>query len=134
MPMKLAAITYLVRDYDEAIRWFVDVLGFELKEDTWLGENKRWVRVAVPGGATSLLLAKAEGPNQIAGVGNAAGGRVGYFLYVDDFEVDYQRLLALDVRFREMPRHESYGTVAVFDDLYGNGWDLIGPPAAAGLR
>lgn len=119
--MKLAAITYVVRDYDEAIRWFVDVLEFVLQEDTKLSETKRWVRVATPGGETSLLLAKAAGANR------AAGGRVAFFLHVNDFEVIYQRLLARGVHFREPPRHEAYGTVAVFDDLYGNGWDLIGP-------
>jgi catechol 2,3-dioxygenase-like lactoylglutathione lyase family enzyme len=122
--MKLAAVTYLARDYDEAIAWFVDVLGFVLQEDTRLSETKRWVRVAAPGGETSLLLAKWDGANQ------AAGGRVAYFLHVEDFEATYQQLLARGVQFREQPRHEIYGTVAVFDDLYGNGWDLIGP----GLR
>jgi catechol 2,3-dioxygenase-like lactoylglutathione lyase family enzyme len=123
--MKLAAVTYLVRDYDEAIRWFVDLLGFELREDTPLGNGKRWVRVAAPESDGSLLLARAEGANQQASIGKAAGGRVGFFLHVSDFETTYQRLLSQGVHFREKPRHESYGTVAVFEDLYGNEWDLI---------
>jgi catechol 2,3-dioxygenase-like lactoylglutathione lyase family enzyme len=127
--MRLSAITYVVRDYDEAIAWFVGVLGFELREDTRLNDKKRWVLVAAPGGDTSLLLAKAEGANQLAAVGQAAGGRVGFFLHVDDFDAIHATLLARGVCFLEQPRHESYGTVAVFDDLYGNSWDLIGPAA-----
>jgi catechol 2,3-dioxygenase-like lactoylglutathione lyase family enzyme len=125
--VKLSAITYVVRDYDEAIRWFVDVLGFELWEDTQLGDTKRWVRVAARGSETCLVLAKAETANQQSSVGKAAGGRVAFFLHVDDFPVTYASLLARSVYFREQPRHETYGMVAVFDDLYGNGWDLIGP-------
>ena len=125
--MKLSAITYVVRDYDEAIAWFVNVLGFELREDLALGNGKRWVRVAAPGGETSLLLAKAEGANQLAAVGQAAGGRVGFFIHVDDFAATHAVLLSRGVHFREAPRHETYGTVAVFEDLYGNAWDLIGP-------
>jgi catechol 2,3-dioxygenase-like lactoylglutathione lyase family enzyme len=128
--VKLAAVTYVVRDYDEAIAWFVDVLGFVLREDVALGDGKRWVRVSTPAGETSLLLAKADGANQLVAVGQAAGGRVGFFLHVDDFEATHERMLARGVQFRELPRYESYGTVAVFDDLYGNGWDLIGPPPA----
>jgi catechol 2,3-dioxygenase-like lactoylglutathione lyase family enzyme len=124
--VKLGAVTFLVRDYDEAIAWFVGVLGFDLQEDITLSETKRWVRVAAPGGETSLLLAKAEGANQVAAMAKVAGGRVGFFLHVDDFEATYRRLLARGVHFREAPRHEAYGSVAVFDDLYGNGWDLIG--------
>jgi catechol 2,3-dioxygenase-like lactoylglutathione lyase family enzyme len=126
--MRLANITYLVRDYDEAIDWFVNVLGFELLENTTLGAGKRWVRVAAHHSETSLLLAKAEGANQIDAIGKAAGGRVGFFLHTDDFVVLHQQLLAKGVRFREVPRHELYGTVAVFEDLYGNTWDLIGLP------
>lgn len=126
--MKLAAVIYVVRDYDEAIAWFVDVLGFVLREDLALGDGKRWVRVSTPDAATCLLLAKADGANQLGAVGHAAGGRVGFFLHVDDFKATHARLLARGVQFRELPRYESYGTVAVFDDLYGNGWDLIGPP------
>ncbi len=125
--MKLSAITYVVRDYDEAIHWFVDVLGFELREDLALGDGKRWARVAAPGGETSLVLAKADGANQIAAVDQMAGGRVGFFLHVDGFAETHAVLLSRGVHFRETPRHETYGTVAVFEDLYGNGWDLIGP-------
>jgi catechol 2,3-dioxygenase-like lactoylglutathione lyase family enzyme len=132
--MKLAAVTYAVRDYDEAISWFTNVLGFVLQEDLVLGDGKRWVRVSTPGGETSLLLAKADGANQLAAVGQAAGGRVGFFLHVENFEVMHSQLLARGVQFRELPRHESYGTVAVFDDLYGNGWDLIGPLSTMPVR
>ena len=124
--MKLASITYVVRDYDEAITWFVDVLGFALVEDTRLSDSKRWVLVAAPGGGSQLLLAKADGVVQAQAVGKAAGGRVGFFLHVGNFAETYAVLLRRGVRFRENPRHEAYGTVAVFDDLYGNGWDLIG--------
>jgi catechol 2,3-dioxygenase-like lactoylglutathione lyase family enzyme len=126
--VKLAAIAFLVRDYDEAIAWFVDVLGFRLLEDTDMGGGKRWVRVATPGGGSALLLAKAVTPAQLAQVGHAAGGRVGFFLHVDDFDSAHAAMLQRGVHFRETPRRESYGTVAVFDDLYGNGWDLIGSP------
>lgn len=129
MQMRLSSITYVVREYDEAIRWFVDVLGFTLVDDTPLGGCKRWVRVAPPGNSTALLLARAEGLAQQQAVGHAAGGRVAYFLNVDDFVSTHQNLLARGVRFRETPRFESYGTVAVFEDIYGNCWDLIGPPA-----
>jgi catechol 2,3-dioxygenase-like lactoylglutathione lyase family enzyme len=125
--VKLSAVTYLVRDYDEAIAWFVHVLGFELREDAALGDGKRWVLVAAPGAETSLLLAKADGANQLAAIGLASGGRVGFFLYVDDFAATHAVLLSRGVHFRETPRHETYGTVAVFEDLYGNAWDLIGP-------
>jgi catechol 2,3-dioxygenase-like lactoylglutathione lyase family enzyme len=124
--MKLANVTYLVREYDEAIAWFVNVLGFELREDTRLSESKRWVRVAAPASDTCLLLAKAEGANQIDAVGKAAGGRVGYFLHTDDFGRAHKALISKGVVFREEPRHEVYGTVAVFEDIYGNPWDLIG--------
>ncbi len=129
--MKLAHVTYLVRDYDEAIAWFVDVLGFELREDAKLSDTKRWVRVAAPESETSLLLAKADGANQVDGISRAAAGRVGFFLQTHDFEQDYKRLLAQGVVFREGPRHEAYGVVVVFEDLYGNLWDLIGLPAKA---
>ena len=126
--MKLQSITYLVRDYDEAIFWFVDKLGFTLREDVRLSDQKRWVKVAAGDDGFALLLAKAEGAQQIAAIGNAAGGRVSFFLHVDDFPLHYQRLKSVGVRFREEPRSETYGTVAVFEDLYGNGWDLIGLP------
>jgi len=127
MSITLACVTYLVRDYDEAIHWFVSKLGFTLVEDFTLTDSKRWVKVAAGQGNTHLLLAKAEGKEQMAAVGKAAGGRVAYFLYTDDFATTHLRLAAAGVVFREQPRHEPYGTVAVFDDLYGNGWDLITP-------
>ena len=123
---RLGAISYLVRDYDEAIDWFVRVLGFTLIEDTPLGGGKRWVLVAASEGtATPLLLARASGDEQIAQIGRQAGGRVFLFLETDDFARDHQRMSALGVQFREAPREEPYGTVAVFLDLYGNPWDLL---------
>lgn len=128
--LSLSATTYLVRDYDEAVAWFTERLGFVLVEDTRLSETKRWVKVSTGQGGTCLLLAKADGPDQEAAIGKAAGGRVAYFLHTDDFAVTHARMLAAGVKFREAPRHESYGTVAVFEDLYGNGWDLIQPAGA----
>lgn len=125
--MKVTAITYLVRDYDEAIRWFVDVLDFELRQDDNLGDGKRWVKVAPKGAGTSFLLAKASDANQDAGIGNAAGGRVAFFLNVDDFDATYSQLLKRGVQFCETPRREPYGMVAVFEDIYRNRWDLLGP-------
>jgi catechol 2,3-dioxygenase-like lactoylglutathione lyase family enzyme len=122
---ELGAVTLLVRDYDEAIRFYVDAVGFALAEDVDLGEGKRWVVVRPAGGATGLLLAVADGPSQPARVGDQTGGRVGFFLHTDDFARDHARMTAAGVRFREDPRHEPYGTVAVFEDLYGNTWDLI---------
>ncbi len=123
--MRLASVALVVRDYDEAIRYFVDVLGFVLVEDGDLGAGKRWVRVAPPGGGTALLLARAIGADQVEAVGNAGGGRVAFFLEVEDFRVTYDAMRARGVVFQEEPRHESYGWVAVFADLYGNRWDLI---------
>jgi catechol 2,3-dioxygenase-like lactoylglutathione lyase family enzyme len=125
--MKLANVTYLVRDYDEAIKWFVDVVQFTLIEDTILSGSKRWVRVASSYSEACLLLAKADGPLQDSCVGKAAGGRVAYFLHTHDFDESYERMLRKGVKFRELPRLESYGRVAVFEDLYGNLWDLIEP-------
>lgn len=122
----LARVTFLVRDYDEAIAFFVDALGFSLGEDTDLGGGKRWVRVVAPGGG-ELLLARASTPDQAARVGDQTGGRVAFFLHTDDFSRDHARMLSAGVRFRETPRREAYGRVAVFEDLYGNAWDLIGP-------
>jgi catechol 2,3-dioxygenase-like lactoylglutathione lyase family enzyme len=123
--MKLAALTFLVRDYDEAIAWFTGVLGFALVQDSELGGGKRWVLVEPVGGGARLLLAKAATPEQAAQIGKQGGGRVFLFLETDDFERDHAALLARGVRFVETPRHEAYGTVAVFEDLYGNRWDLI---------
>ena len=126
--MQLALVTFLVRDYDEAIAFFCGQLGFALVEDTVLSEDKRWVRVAPKGAAgATLLLAKAATPEQDAAVGRQTGGRVGFFLNTDDFDVTYGVFLKNNVRFREAPRMEPYGKVAVFEDLYGNLWDLIEP-------
>lgn len=127
MTQTLAAITYLVADYDEAIDWFTQALGFTLLEDTYLGDGKRWVRVAPSSAGTCFLLAKASDPNQKLAIGNAAGGRVAYFLYTDDFAPTHAHMIASGIHFRESPRQEAYGTVAVFEDMYGNGWDLIEP-------
>jgi len=124
----IANVTYLVRDYDEAIRFFVDSLGFNLVEDSALdGGTKRWVRVAPPGAQTCLLLAQADGPEQAGHIGEQTGGRVGFFLHTDDFWRDHAAMQARGVNFRETPREEPYGTVAVFEDLYGNLWDLLEP-------
>lgn len=123
--MKLSAVTYLVRDYDEAIAWFTAVLQFALLENTDMGAGKRWV--VVDAGGVRLLLAKADGAEQQSSIGKVAGGRVAFFLNTDNFARDHGRMLAAGVKFREAPRFEPYGTVAVFEDLYGNGWDLIQP-------
>ncbi|WP_043696178.1 VOC family protein [Luteibacter sp. 9133] len=124
----LGAIAYLVRDYDEAIAFFTGALGFALIEDTPQGPDKRWVTVA-PRGAegTKLLLARAVTDEQRTHVGKQGGGRVFLFLQTDDFASDHARMTRHGVRFREEPRHEPYGTVVVFEDLYGNAWDLIQP-------
>jgi len=121
----IGAFSLLVRDYDEAIAFYVGKLGFNLTEDSDRGGGKRWVRVTPKGGQTSLLLARAVNDAQRATVGAQAGGRIWLFLETDDFQRDHTALLAAGVHFREEPRHEPYGVVAVFDDLYGNGWDLI---------
>lgn len=123
----LGAVSLLVRDYDEAIGFFVGMLGFALSEDTDMGGGKRWVRVTPRGGQTSLLLAKATTGEQQAAMGNQAGGRVWLFLETDDLTRDHAAWTAAGVRFRETPRHETYGKVVVFEDLYGNAWDLIEP-------
>jgi catechol 2,3-dioxygenase-like lactoylglutathione lyase family enzyme len=124
--MRLGAVALLVRDYDEAIAWFTDKLGFVLLEDSPRGDGKRWVRMAADRDAqTSLLLARAADDEQAAQVGRFAGGRVGVFLEVDDFDATHARLLASGVHFLETPRDEPYGKVAVFTDLYDNRWDLL---------
>jgi catechol 2,3-dioxygenase-like lactoylglutathione lyase family enzyme len=122
----LGLVTFLAHDYDEATSFFVDKLGFSLVEDTDMGDGKRWVVVSSGGGA-SLLIAKADGEEQQASVGNQAGGRVGFFLTTDNFERDYTTWTERGVKFRELPRTEPYGVVAVFEDLYGAPWDLIQP-------
>jgi catechol 2,3-dioxygenase-like lactoylglutathione lyase family enzyme len=123
----LALTALVVREYDEALQFFVGILGFELIEDTYIPEqNKRWVVVAPPGAKESrLLLARAVGDEQLSRVGNQTGGRVFLFLCTNDFWRDYQALVAKGVSFVREPRNEPYGTVAVFKDLYGNLWDLV---------
>jgi catechol 2,3-dioxygenase-like lactoylglutathione lyase family enzyme len=121
----LGLVTLVVRDYDEAIRFYVDALGFTLVEDTPQGD-KRWVVVAPASGA-SLLLAEASDDAQLARVGDQTGGRVGFFLTTSDFDADYARMSSYGVRFLESPRDEVYGKVVVFEDLYGNKWDLLEP-------
>ena len=122
--MKLAYLSFLVPEYDAGIAFFVDVLGFDLVEDTVLSPTKRWVRVAPPGGGTGFLLARAVG-DQAAAIGHQGGGRVWLFLETDDFAADHARLSARGLAFQEDPRVEPYGTVAVFADPFGNRWDLI---------
>ena len=130
----LHLVTLVVRDYDPAIHFFVNVLRFELIEDvpslTNDGRPKRWVIVRPVGGQTGILLARADGEQQAQAVGNQVGGRVGFFLRVDDFDASHARMIAAGVAFVSSPRVESYGTIAVFLDLEGNKWDLLGPPPA----
>ena len=133
--MHLEHMAVVVRDYDEAIEFFVGALGFELVEDspaltTEGGRPKRWVVVRPPGARTGLLLAQADGAEQAAAVGNQFGGRVGLFLRVDDFDAAYGRMQAAGVEFRGTPRDEPYGRVVVFVDVAGNRWDLLGPRPA----
>ena len=127
MARRVALVSLLVADYDEAIAFYVGKLGFALSEDTDMGGGKRWVRVTPKGGDASLLLARATTEAQLAQVGDQAGGRVWLFLETDDFARDHAAWTAAGVQFRESPRYEPYGTVAVFEDLYGNAWDLIEP-------
>jgi catechol 2,3-dioxygenase-like lactoylglutathione lyase family enzyme len=122
---KLSLITLLVRDYDEAIGFYVGTLGFELREDTPLTAEKRWVVVVPPGGSGGLLLARAVGDRQRAAVGDQSGGRVFLFLETDDFARDHSAYIERGVRFIEPPRIEPYGSVAVFEDICGNRWDLV---------
>jgi len=131
MPRRTIALTTLVvREYDEAIAFYRDRAGFELIEDTPLGGAKRWVVVAPAKGGAGLLLARADGAAQAARVGDQTGGRVGFFLYTDDFERDFATMTAAGVRFIRAPAAEPYGAVAVWEDLYGNRWDLLQPAAA----
>lgn len=129
--MYLEQFALIVEDYDAAIWFFVDVLGFELVEDlpsvTNDGRAKRWVVVRPPGATSALLLAQADGERQLRSVGDQFAGRVGLFLRVDDFEAAYARMNKLGVEFVTEPRHEPYGQVAVFIDVAGNRWDLLGP-------
>lgn len=126
MPQRLNLTAFLVDEYDSALRFFVDKLGFEVREDTYLGNGKRWVVVAPQGAVNGLLLARAVGKRQR----DASGGRVFLFLETDDFARDHLAYMQRGVRFVEGPRHEPYGVVAVFEDLYGNRWDLIEPTLA----
>ena len=123
---RLGLVTYVAREYDEAIGFFVGKLGFTLVEDTDMGGGKRWVVVSAGEGA-SLLIARADGEQQEASIGNQTGGRVGFFLQTDNFDRDFTEWTSRGVKFHEQPRREVYGTVAVFEDLYGNTWDLIQP-------
>lgn len=130
--MPLAHITFLIRDYDEAIAWFTQKLGFVLVQDLRMSETKRWVLVAPPhngktGAGTNLLLARADKPTEVARIGDQTGGRVAFFLTTDNFARDHAAMTAAGVKFLEAPRHEPYGSVAVFEDLWGNKWDLIQP-------
>lgn len=130
MKQTIVHVTLVVRDYDEAIAFYTRKLGFTLLEDTYQpAQDKRWVVVAPPGeGGTNLLLARAATPEQAAFIGNQAGGRVFLFLRTDDFWRDYNRMVAEGIVFVREPQEAEYGTVAVFRDLYGNLWDLLGPP------
>jgi catechol 2,3-dioxygenase-like lactoylglutathione lyase family enzyme len=121
---RLGALALLVPDYDAAIFFFVTVMGFRLTADIDQG-HKRWVTVEPPGGGVALVLARAEGPQQLAAIGKQAGGRVFLFLETDDFARDHARMTAAGIVFEGEPRHESYGTVAVWRDPFGNRWDLI---------
>lgn len=127
-------VTFVVRDYDEAIDFFVRLLGFTLLDDSpsvaESGRAKRWVVVRPPSGGTGLLLAEADGEEQRRALGNQTGGRVAFFLRVNDFAAAHERMSAGGVEFLTEPREEPYGTVAIFRDVSGNRWDLLGPPPA----
>jgi catechol 2,3-dioxygenase-like lactoylglutathione lyase family enzyme len=126
MAQRLGYVALVVRDYDEAVAFFTHALGFQLIEDTDLGNGKRWVLVRPPGSSgTDLLLARAVNPEQALRIGNQTGGRVFLFLHTDNFWRDYREMTAKGVTFCRPPSDESYGTVAVFEDLYGNKWDLL---------
>jgi catechol 2,3-dioxygenase-like lactoylglutathione lyase family enzyme len=128
MKQFIAHLALVVKDYDEAINFYSQKLGFRVLEDTVLSESKRWVIIAPSGtGDCSILLAKANGPEQLKAVGNQTGGRVFLFLYTDDFYRDYHAMQEKGIHFVRLPVKEAYGTVAVFEDLYGNLWDLIEP-------
>ena len=131
MPKRLALATLFVKSYDEAKAWYVDRLGFTLMEDTDLGGGRRWLVVSPGAGGADMLLAEAKNDCERAAIGNQTGGRVLMFFHTDDFARDQAAMLAKGVTFREAPRHETYGTVAVFEDLYGNLFDLIERKAPA---
>jgi catechol 2,3-dioxygenase-like lactoylglutathione lyase family enzyme len=126
MKQTLGHVTLVVRDYDEALEFYTRTLNFIIIEDTRLSEGKRWVLIAPPGSpGTNLLLAQASTPEQVSRIGNQTGGRVFLFLHTDNFWRDYKEMTARKVKFIREPHEESYGTVAVFEDLYGNLWDLL---------
>jgi catechol 2,3-dioxygenase-like lactoylglutathione lyase family enzyme len=130
MSQSITHVTLLVRNYDEALEFYMQKLGFHLLQDTPLPDNKRWLLVAPPNSSgAALLLAEAATPEQSLAIGNQTGGRVFLFLHTDNFSRDYEAYQSRGVRFLESPRQESYGTVAVFEDLYGNKWDLLEPAA-----
>lgn len=125
MAFQIHAFTIVVPDYDAGLAFYVGTLGFDLLSDITLSPTKRWVLVAPKGGQTKILLAKADGPDQHAAIGQQTGGRVGFFLATDDFEGDYAAMKTAGVTFLEAPRYEDYGTVAVWADPFGNKWDLL---------
>jgi catechol 2,3-dioxygenase-like lactoylglutathione lyase family enzyme len=132
MGQAIGCVTILVRDYDEALAFYAGKLRFTVAEDTPMGGDRRWLLIAPPGSSgTRILLAKAKNGDELSAVGRQAGGRVFLFLHTDDFARDHAEMLRRGVAFSEEPRTEAYGTVAVFEDLYGNKWDLLmpGPPA-----
>ena len=129
---RIVSVAIVVSDYDDAIDYYCNALNFDLLEDTRMSDTKRWVRVAPKGSeGTCLLLAKAANEQQQAAVGNQSGGRVFLFMHTDDFQREYAHMKAAGVKFVEEPRYEEYGTVVVFEDLYGNRWDLIEPKASS---
>lgn len=128
MYQRIAHIALVVKDYDDAIEFYTEKLDFKLLENTRIDENKRWVMVAPPGAEECcLLLAKASNERQLGSIGNQTGGRVGFFLFTDDFWRDYNKMIEREIRYVRPPTEFQYGTVAVFEDLYGNMWDLIEP-------
>ncbi len=125
MRLSMGMVTIVVDDYDRALSHYVEDLGFTLVEDTVLDSSKRWVVVSPGVEGAHILLAKAGNSQQVASIGNAAGGRVGFFLYTTDFEITYSKYLSREIEFTELPRQEIFGQVVVFKDIYGNKWDLI---------
>lgn len=125
MKSRITGLALVVRDYDEAIDYYTQTLGFDLEEDEVLSETKRWVRVRPHGSECSIILAKAKNEQEMSAIGNQTGGRVFLFLHVDDFQETYARYKANGVDFIEEPRNEAFGQVVVFKDLYGNKWDMI---------
>ena len=125
MPCRIALFSLIVPDYDEALTFFTGILGFECREDTDLGDGKRWIRIAPSGAETEILLARAVDRRQVDAIGAQGGGRVWLFLETEDFDRDHQRMIEAGIAFETDPRNESYGRVAVWSDPWGNRWDLI---------